>query len=132
VSHPDLRLRVDSPKVFVQITQPPHEFPAGTLNTLWWFSNRASGSDQISVIFDMKDTGWSNMDMDFIRYLITLLKQYYPYFVNYLMIFEMPWLLKCKYFTGGFNYKSSFNEIHLTNPRSGLEYYQGLVTTQVC
>ncbi|ODM93055.1 Motile sperm domain-containing protein 2 [Orchesella cincta] len=54
----------------------------------------------------MKDTGWQNMDMDFVRYLITLLKTYYPYFVNYLeictnlqfvhfqlLIFEMPWLL---------------------------------------
>jgi len=33
------------------------------------------------------------MDMDFVKYLITLLKTYYPYFVNYLIIFEMPWLL---------------------------------------
>jgi len=36
------------------------------------------------------------MDMDFIRYLITLLKEYYPYLINYLLIYEMPWLLKCK------------------------------------
>lgn len=61
------------------------------------FFSREAKSEQISVIFDMKDTGWNNMDMDFIRYLITLLKSYYPYFVNFLMIYEMPWLLKCTY-----------------------------------
>ncbi|OXA37926.1 motile sperm domain-containing protein 2 [Folsomia candida] len=54
---------------------------------------KESKSDQISIIFDMTNTGWSNMDMDFVRYLITLLKTYYPYFVNYLVIFSMPWLL---------------------------------------
>jgi len=45
--------------------------------------HREVQSDQISIIFDMKDTGWNNMDMDFVRYLITILKCYYPYFVNY-------------------------------------------------
>ena len=44
----------------------------------------------------MEETGWANMDMDFIRYFITLLKTYYPYFVNYLIIYEMPWLLNGK------------------------------------
>lgn len=44
----------------------------------------------------MKDCGLSNMDMDFVRYLITLTKQYYPYFVNYLLIYEMAWTLKGK------------------------------------
>ncbi|XP_021943222.1 motile sperm domain-containing protein 2 [Folsomia candida] len=54
---------------------------------------KESNSDQISIIFDMTNTGWNNMDMDFVRYLITLLKTYYPYFVNYLIILSMPWLL---------------------------------------
>lgn len=41
----------------------------------------------------MADTGISNMDMEFTKYLIGLFKSYYPNFLNYIIIFEMPWIL---------------------------------------
>lgn len=41
----------------------------------------------------MADTGILNLDMEFIRYLIGLCKNYYPNFLNYIIIFEMPWIL---------------------------------------
>lgn len=41
----------------------------------------------------MSDTGILNMDMEFIKYLINLCKNYYPNFLNYIIIFEMPWIL---------------------------------------
>lgn len=41
----------------------------------------------------MMDTGLSNMDMEFSKYLISLNKQYYPSFLNYILIYEMPWVL---------------------------------------
>lgn len=44
----------------------------------------------------MADTGMSNMDMDFIKYLIGLFKMYYPDFLNYILVFEMPWILNGK------------------------------------
>lgn len=43
------------------------------------------------------DTGLSNMDMEFIKYLISLNKYYYPAFINYILIFEMPWVLNGEY-----------------------------------
>lgn len=44
----------------------------------------------------MADTGLNNMDMDFTKYIISLFKQYYPHFLNYIVIFEMPWILNGK------------------------------------
>ena len=41
----------------------------------------------------MAETGLSNMDMDYTKYLITLCQYYYPNFLNYILIFEMPWVL---------------------------------------
>jgi hypothetical protein len=38
------------------------------------------------------------MDLEFTKYLIGLFKQYYPYFLNYILIFEMPWILNGKCF----------------------------------
>ncbi|XP_059610439.1 motile sperm domain-containing protein 2-like isoform X2 [Phlebotomus argentipes] len=48
---------------------------------------------QISVFFDLKDSGLSNMDMEYTRYIINLFKFYYPNSLNYIIIFEMPWIL---------------------------------------
>jgi len=44
----------------------------------------------------MADTGMANMDMEFIKYLIGLFKMYYPDFLNYILVFEMPWILNGK------------------------------------
>lgn len=41
----------------------------------------------------MAEAGLSNMDMELIKYLINLFKSYYPNFLNYIIIFEMPWIL---------------------------------------
>lgn len=52
----------------------------------------------ISIFFDMDGAGLSNMDMEYTRYLINLFKNYYPHFLNYILIFEMAWVLNGKYF----------------------------------
>lgn len=41
----------------------------------------------------MMGSGLSNLDMEFTNYLINLLKLYYPAFLNYIIIYEMPWVL---------------------------------------
>lgn len=51
----------------------------------------------ITIFFDMEGCGLANMDMEFTKYLIGLFKQYYPYFLNYILIFEMPWVLNGEY-----------------------------------
>lgn len=47
----------------------------------------------ISLFFDMDGAGLSNMDMDYTKYVISLFKNYYPHFLNYIIIFEMAWVL---------------------------------------
>lgn len=54
---------------------------------------RLTNGDQITIFFDMMGSGLSNLDMEFTNYLINLLKMYYPAFLNYIIIFEMPWVL---------------------------------------
>lgn len=45
----------------------------------------------------MAETGLSNMDMEFTKFLIGLFKSYYPNFLNYIIIFEMPWVLNAAF-----------------------------------
>ncbi|XP_069165247.1 motile sperm domain-containing protein 2-like [Procambarus clarkii] len=62
---------------------------------IYWLERleREENGEWITVFFDMCDTGMKNMDMEFIQYMITLFKNYYPWFLNYIIVFEMPWLL---------------------------------------
>ncbi|XP_043248458.1 motile sperm domain-containing protein 2-like [Colletes gigas] len=62
---------------------------------VYWFERieRVNNNNQISLFFDMTDTGILNMDMEFTKYLIGLCKNYYPNFLNYIIICEMPWIL---------------------------------------
>lgn len=56
---------------------------------------RLTNGDQITIFFDMMGSGISNLDMEFTNYLINLLKMY-PVFLNYIIIYEMPWVLNGK------------------------------------
>ncbi|XP_048515667.1 motile sperm domain-containing protein 2-like isoform X2 [Athalia rosae] len=66
---------------------------------VYWFERleRQDKGNQISIFFDMADTGISNLDMDFTKNLIGLFKNYYPNFLNYIIIFEMPWVLNAAF-----------------------------------
>lgn len=45
----------------------------------------------------MVDAGLSNLDMDLTKYLIGLFKNYYPNFLNYIIILEMSWVLNAAF-----------------------------------
>ncbi|CAH1155749.1 unnamed protein product [Phaedon cochleariae] len=66
---------------------------------LYWFERieRLVKGNQITIFFDMEGCGLSNMDLELIKYLINLFKEYYPYFLNYILIFEMPWILNAAF-----------------------------------
>ncbi|XP_011494873.1 PREDICTED: motile sperm domain-containing protein 2-like [Ceratosolen solmsi marchali] len=66
---------------------------------VYWFERleREGNGDQISLFFDMVDAGMSNLDMDLTRFLIGLFKNYYPNFLNYIIILEMPWALNAAF-----------------------------------
>lgn len=62
---------------------------------IYWLERleREEKGEWITVFFDMCDTGMKNMDMEFIQYMINLFQNYYPWILNYIIVFEMPWLL---------------------------------------
>ncbi|XP_049884244.1 motile sperm domain-containing protein 2-like [Pectinophora gossypiella] len=66
---------------------------------IYWFDRieREEGGKKISLFFDMDGCGLGNMDMELIKYLITLLKLYYPFFLNYIIIYQMPWVLSAAF-----------------------------------
>ncbi|MGH0172242.1 UNVERIFIED_CONTAM: hypothetical protein FKN15_069207 [Acipenser sinensis] len=47
----------------------------------------------LTVVFDMTDSGLSNIDMDFVKYIINCFKVYYPKFLSKMILYEMPWIM---------------------------------------
>jgi len=48
--------------------------------------------DPIVLVFDMSDSGYSNLDMDMIKFVIMCLKTYYPGLIDYMIIYQMPFI----------------------------------------
>ncbi|KAI3356277.1 hypothetical protein L3Q82_017528, partial [Scortum barcoo] len=47
----------------------------------------------LTVVFDMAESGLSNIDMEFVKYIISCFKIYYPKFLDKMIIVEMPWIM---------------------------------------
>ncbi|KAM6985050.1 motile sperm domain-containing protein 2 [Aplochiton taeniatus] len=47
----------------------------------------------LTVVFDMCDSGLGNIDMDFVKYIISCFKVYYPKFLCKMIIVDMPWIM---------------------------------------
>jgi len=59
--------------------------------------NREERGDQITVMFDCRGAGLKNMDMEFVQFIIGTMKDYYPDPLNYILVFEMPWVLNAAF-----------------------------------
>lgn len=46
-----------------------------------------------AVVFDLTDTGWNNYDIDLLMYFLTLLQEYFPMNVDYVLAINFPWIL---------------------------------------
>lgn len=55
--------------------------------------DREDNGDMLTLVFDCADCSLKNMDMDLIQYMINVFKEYYPWNLNYILVFEMPWVL---------------------------------------
>ncbi|OCT93948.1 hypothetical protein XELAEV_18011611mg [Xenopus laevis] len=51
----------------------------------------------LTVVFDMLDCGLSNVDMDFVRFIINSFKTYYPRYLSKIVVYEMPWILNAAF-----------------------------------
>jgi len=62
---------------------------------VYWFERleREEGGKLISWVFDCKGAGLKNMDLDIINYITECMENYYPWILNLIYIFEMPWLM---------------------------------------
>lgn len=62
---------------------------------VYWIERiqRETDMDKMTIFFDMAGTGVSSMDMDFVKRIIETFKMYYPNALNYILIFEMAWVL---------------------------------------
>ncbi|XP_063069367.1 motile sperm domain-containing protein 2 isoform X2 [Engraulis encrasicolus] len=47
----------------------------------------------LTVVFDMTESGISNIDMEFVKYIINCFKVYYPKFLSKMIMYEMPWIM---------------------------------------
>ncbi|KAM9347518.1 motile sperm domain-containing protein 2 [Symphorus nematophorus] len=47
----------------------------------------------LTVVFDMSESGLSNIDMEFVKYIINCFKIYYPKFLSKMIIVDMPWIM---------------------------------------
>jgi len=59
--------------------------------------NREERGEQITVMFDCKGAGLKNMDMEFVQFLIGCMKEYYPDPLNYILVYDMPWVLNAAF-----------------------------------
>ena len=66
-----------------------------------YFLERVDREDEdgmVTIVFDCAGCGLKNMDMEYIKYMIDVLKDYYPYNLNYILVIDMPWVLNGKFF----------------------------------
>lgn len=60
------------------------------------YSRRENGKP-VTVMFDLSETGFNNIDMDFVRFIINCFKIYYPKYVSKIVIFDMPWIMNAAF-----------------------------------
>lgn len=65
---------------------------------LYWIERgfREAKNDQMTMVFDLMNSGMSNIEMEYMNYIINTLKTHYPNSLNYTLIYEMPWFMNGK------------------------------------
>lgn len=65
---------------------------------IYWMERfqRNNQFDRITIFFDLANCGLKNLDMDYTINVVNILKSYYPNAVNYILIYEMPWVFAGK------------------------------------
>ena len=47
----------------------------------------------MTVVFDCAGSGIKNLDMDNMQFMINSFKEDYPWCLNYILVYEMPWIM---------------------------------------
>ncbi|XP_061483148.1 motile sperm domain-containing protein 2 isoform X3 [Rhineura floridana] len=77
---------------------PKTQFEKKKLVAFWLerYARREHGKP-LTMVFDMAETGLSNIDLDFVRYIVTCFKVYYPNYLTKIVIFELPWIMNAAF-----------------------------------
>jgi len=72
-----------------------NDFEAWKKILVYWLerNEREREGGMISWVFDCKGAGLKNMDIEIINWNTECMEHYYPYILNLIYIFEMPWLM---------------------------------------
>lgn len=57
-------------------------------------SNKIEKDGSFAICFDCSEVGYSCLDMDFLRFIVNLLVQYYPTYCRYAICLDLPWLFR--------------------------------------
>ncbi|KAH8302183.1 hypothetical protein KR044_003782 [Drosophila immigrans] len=52
---------------------------------------------QLTIFFDMVGTGLATMDLDFVKRIVETFKLYYPNALNYILVYELAWVLNAAF-----------------------------------
>ncbi|XP_023037517.1 motile sperm domain-containing protein 2 isoform X1 [Drosophila willistoni] len=52
---------------------------------------------QLTIFFDMSGTGLATMDLDFVKRIVETFKMYYPNTLNYILVYELAWVLNAAF-----------------------------------
>uniref|UniRef100_A0A336KH87 CSON010397 protein n=1 Tax=Culicoides sonorensis TaxID=179676 RepID=A0A336KH87_CULSO len=66
---------------------------------IYWIERtiREQNGDLITPVFDMTDCGLSNVDLPYTQYIINIFKNYYPEQINYIIVYDMAWILNATF-----------------------------------
>lgn len=57
---------------------------------------RLTKGDKMTLVLDMQGAGVKNMDLEYVRLMITIFKNYYPNTMNWMLVYEMPFIMNGK------------------------------------
>ncbi|XP_034659088.1 motile sperm domain-containing protein 2 isoform X2 [Drosophila subobscura] len=60
-------------------------------------TQREKHMTQMTIFFDMAGTGLATMDLDFVKRIVETFKMYYPNALNYILVFELAWVLNAAF-----------------------------------
>jgi len=84
---------------------------------------REDDRHRVTILFDLHGAGLNNVDMDFLFFMFSCFKTYYPSSVAHILVFDMPWIFTAmwKVVKGWLNSRA-VSKIKFVNKNSVLEY----------
>ena len=80
---------------------------------------REEENRKISWVFDCKNAGLKNMELELVNFIIFCMEQNYPDILNFIYIYEMPWIMSAAFKVNKILHNSCIFKI--TNDKEGKE-----------